>query len=71
MNHTGGTELAVQFRIFALEAFIAQIDLMLFALVAAFFFFVFGAAAHYRTPCRGLSVDDQSPDSPFEYFLFY
>jgi hypothetical protein len=50
VNHTGGPELAVQLRIFAFEARIAQIDLMLLAFVATLFFFVFRAAAHFRTP---------------------
>jgi len=50
MNHTGRPELAIQFRIFTFETFVAQIDLMLFAFIAVLFVIVFRAAAHFPDP---------------------
>jgi hypothetical protein len=61
MNHTGWPEFAVQFRVFALETRVAQIDLMLFAFIAALFLAVFRAAAHRRTPSSGFSISDPHP----------
>jgi hypothetical protein len=56
MDHTGGTEFAVQLRILAFETRFAHINLMFFAFVATLFIGIFRAAVHFRAPSHCFSL---------------
>ena len=69
MNHAGGTEFAVKLRVFAFQACVAQIDLMLFALITVLFRIIFRAATHRRKPLLLFTPTDPHPEQKLQIRL--